>query len=185
MADSTLAASGAVEAAGEAGAAFPPFDPALFSHQLFWFALTFGALYFFVSTVAIPRLRGAMEARAAKVSGDIDAAASANANAQEALKAQEAAAASARTKARGVVDQTRAAVNAEIAVESAKTEEALAQTLAAGEHRIADMRTAALSNVAAMASGLVGVIAAKVAGVTATDDEAAAAVAAISAGAQS
>ena len=87
-----FAAEAAAEAA-EGKKTFPPFDASLFPHQLFWFVLSFVALYAIMAKVALPRIAEVIAARDARVKGDIDAAAKASAQAEEARKAAEAGAA--------------------------------------------------------------------------------------------
>ena len=50
-----FAAEAAAEAA-EGTKTFPPFDASLFPHQLFWFVLSFVALYAIMAKVALPRI---------------------------------------------------------------------------------------------------------------------------------
>ena len=47
--------------ASEHGRGFPPFDAQTFASQLFWFALTFVALYLLMSRVALPRVGSILE----------------------------------------------------------------------------------------------------------------------------
>ena len=67
------AAQDAAEAAGEhGGGAFPPFDSSTFASQLFWLALTFGFLYWFMSRVIVPRIGSILETRQDRIAQDID-----------------------------------------------------------------------------------------------------------------
>ena len=60
-------------AAGEGASSFPPFDASLFPHQLFWFAVSFLALYILMSRVALPKIASVLAARDARIRGDLDA----------------------------------------------------------------------------------------------------------------
>ena len=53
-----LAATAATQGAehGDKSGSFPPFDPATFSSQLLWLAITFGFFYFIMARVALPRI---------------------------------------------------------------------------------------------------------------------------------
>ena len=69
--------AGAHAAEGHSGV-FPPFDFSLFPHQLFWFAVTFGALYWVLSRYVLPKVGSVIERRETKIKGDLDAAAREN-----------------------------------------------------------------------------------------------------------
>jgi F-type H+-transporting ATPase subunit b len=161
----------AAEAAAEAGhhaaegaKTFPPFDATLFPHQLFWFALSFGALYLIMAKVALPRVAAVIAARDAQTKSDLDAAAKASAAAEEARKAAEQGAAAARTKARDMIEAMRTETVAGFAAEQAKVEKALAERGAAAEKRIAETRAKAMADVGPIAADLAKNIAARVTG---------------------
>jgi alkylation response protein AidB-like acyl-CoA dehydrogenase len=104
------AAHGGEHAAG----AFPPFDVSLFPHQLIWFAIAFVALYILMSRVALPSVASVVDARAAKVQGDLDLAAETSAAAETARADAERATATARAGARKIVDDMRAEMAASL-----------------------------------------------------------------------
>ena len=52
----------------------PQFDSSSFISQLFWLALCFSILYFFLSSVYLPRIRSILATRREKIEGDRDAA---------------------------------------------------------------------------------------------------------------
>lgn len=155
MADAPHAA---VEGAGghgaEASGAFPPFDLSLFSSQLFWFALTFGALYFVLAKVALPKVGSVLAKRAGTIQGDLDAAAQKSADADAARTGMEQATAKARNDARTMIEAQRAAVTAELAEEQAKAEAALNDRTGVAEARIAKARASALAEVDTLAADL-------------------------------
>ena len=157
------------EAAGHEGAAhaatsFPPFDASLFAPQLVWFALTFGALYFVMSRVALPRVTKVVETRASTVRTDLDVAAQTSAEADTAKAAAERATAEARAGARKIVDDMRAEMAAALAVDRAEAEAGVAKRAAAAEARIATTREQAMSGVGAIAADLAKDIVAQLAG---------------------
>jgi F-type H+-transporting ATPase subunit b len=161
----------AAEAAAEAGheaaegaKTFPPFDASLFPAQLVWFALTFGALYFIMAKVALPRVAAVLAAREAATKADLDAAAKASADAEDARKAAEQGAAAARTKARDMIDGMRAEAVAEFAAEQAKVEKALSERGVAAEKRIAETRAKAMADIGPISAELAKNIAARVTG---------------------
>ncbi len=157
----------AAEAAkgGEHGAgAFPPFDATLFSHQIIWFAIAFGVLYWLMSRVALPRVGQVIARRKATLAADLDAAAQASAQADAARAAMEKATAEARANARKLVDDMRADVQKSLAQTQADAEARVAAQIASAEARIAEARAKALGEVGAMADDLARAIVGKVTG---------------------
>ncbi len=130
-----------------AGGAFPPFDVSTFAHQLVWFAITFGALYWFLSRHALPQVARVLETRATTRRLDLDAAAAQSEAAEQARQQAERASAAARAEARKTVDDMRAKMSAELAEEQAKVDTMLAERIAAAEARIGEARAKALASV--------------------------------------
>lgn len=139
---------------GEAAGTFPPFDASLFASQLFWFALTFGALYFIVSRWVLPSVNAVLAQRAATVKGDIDAAAIQSAAAEDARAAMERATAKARADARTMIDKARADTTAKLAAEQEQAEARLTTRIHAAEAKVAAERQKALAEIPAMATSL-------------------------------
>jgi F-type H+-transporting ATPase subunit b len=158
-------AHGAAHGAAEAG--FPPFDISLFPHQLIWFAVTFGILYFLMSRVALPAVAKVLEARKHVIQTDLDAAAMTSEAAEIAKAEAERATAEARAGARKLVDDMRAGINASLADDRAKAEAVLADRVAAAETRIAAARTEALASVDGIAADLSKEVVAKLTGAVA------------------
>ncbi len=50
----------------------PQFDFTTYGSQIFWFALCFAILYFFLANVIIPRVRAIVEDRKTTIDGDVD-----------------------------------------------------------------------------------------------------------------
>jgi F-type H+-transporting ATPase subunit b len=163
-AEPAYGAEGAHGAGAENAAGFPPFDLALFPHQLIWFAIAFLTLYYLMSRVALPRVAEVLETRAQTIKGDLDAAAATSAAADKAKTDAERATAEARAGARKIVDDMRAEMAASLAADRAKADETLAAQAAAAEKRILDQRTTALSGVGAMADDLAREIVTKLSG---------------------
>jgi F-type H+-transporting ATPase subunit b len=159
------AAHGAAGAAhgGEAAGAFPPFDITLFASQLFWFALTFGALYLILSRLVLPRIAAVQANRAGTIKGDLDAAAQKSAAAEQARVDMERAMAKARADARAMIEAARADVTAKLAAEQEAAEARLSAKIAAEEARLEAARKKALAEVPAMAETLARDIADKLA----------------------
>lgn len=166
MAEEAGHAASAVEAHGagggaEAHGAFPPFDASLFEHQLFWLVVSFGALYWLLSTIVLPKIGAALEARRAKIEGDLAAAAAAQEAARSELAAYEAALAEARQEARRLSEEVRAEAAAVAAKETAEAEAKLAARTAEAEARLAASRAETLAGARAAAEDAAHAIVAK------------------------
>ncbi|NLH82959.1 MAG: F0F1 ATP synthase subunit B [Phyllobacteriaceae bacterium] len=131
---------------GHAGA-FPPFDSSTFPSQILWLAITFGLFYVLMAKVALPRIGGILEARHAKIAGDLEEANRLKADSEAAGAAYEAALAEARKKANGIASDTRAALAASIDAKRHDAEKGLSAKIADAETRIAGIKAAALAEV--------------------------------------
>ena len=125
--------------------AFPPLDPTTFAPQLFWLALTFGALYIILSRVALPRVSEVIEERRDRIQRDLDAAERLKDETDKALQGYEKALSDARSNASGLAKQEREALDAEVAAEQSKVEDQITAKLAEAESRIAETKTKALA----------------------------------------
>jgi F-type H+-transporting ATPase subunit b len=170
----TADAAHASEAAGNvAGAAahggehatgvFPPFDASTFASQLFWFFITFAALYLVLSRHVLPMIGAVLEKRAAAIKADLDQAAHKSAEADHARTNVEKAVAKARADARAMVDAARAEVTAKLAAEQEAAEKRLGERIAQAEAKVDAARQKALAEVPALAEALARDIADKIA----------------------
>ncbi|KQU94414.1 hypothetical protein ASC89_08670 [Devosia sp. Root413D1] len=158
---------------------FPPFDPASFGGQLLWLAITFAALYFLMSRVALPRIGSILETRRTRIEGDLKEAERLRQETEKAAAAYEAALAEARKNAHGIAEETRAGIKADIDGRRADVEATLAKRVSEAEARIQADKDAALANVGGIAAETAQALVAKISG-TVTAAEARAAVAAVS-----
>ncbi|MET0545601.1 MAG: hypothetical protein ABWZ40_04750 [Caulobacterales bacterium] len=175
-------ASEAASAAGEHGAegaahgaesgGFPPFEAALFSHQLFWFAIAFGGLFYLMSKKVLPNVAQTLEKRKNTIETDLAGARAAGEAAEAARAGHEKLLAEARAKARGSIDDVRAQSAAAMAAETQKSEADVAKTIATAETKIRAMRDEAMANVRATAADLAVEIAQKIGGVSVSKAEA-------------
>lgn len=154
-------------AAHGASGVFPPFDATTFASQLFWFALTFGALYFVLSRYVLPKIGGVLEQRAGTIQGDLETAAEKSAEAEHARANMEKAVAQARADARAMVDAARAEVTAKLTAEQEAAEKRLGERIAAAESKVDAARRQALAEVPALAETLAREIADRIAPVSA------------------
>tara|TARA_R110000824_G_scaffold118960_19_gene272651 strand:- start:70158 stop:70724 length:567 start_codon:yes stop_codon:yes gene_type:complete len=137
------------EAHGSGG--FPPFNAETFSSQLIWLVLVFGVLYVVMSRVALPRISNVLETRRARIASDLEDAARAKAQSDEAIASYEQALAEARAKAHALAQGTRDKLTAETDAVRQSTEAKLNQKIAEAEASIAATKATALSNVRAVA----------------------------------
>ena len=142
----------AAETAGQASGAFPPFDPTYFGSQLLWLTITFGAFYFVMARVIIPRLSGILEDRHDRISRDLDEAQRLSAEADAAEAAYEHELAQAKNNAHAIALEATDKAKAEAASTREKVEAQLAEQMAEAEARISAIKEKALGEVDAIAS---------------------------------
>ena len=131
---------------------FPPFDTTTFGPQLFWLALTFGALYLLMSKVALPRIGEVLEVRRDRIEGDLAEADRLRKKTDQAIASYETELAEARAKSQGIAEDTRASLKADIDAKRAEVEADLAKKVAVAENRIQKTKADALSNVGEIAA---------------------------------
>lgn len=151
---------------------FPPLDPTVFAPQLFWLAITFGALYVILSRVALPRVSEVIEERRDRIQRDFDAAERLKDETDKALNGYEKALADARSNASSIANKEREVLNEEVAKEQAKVEDQITAKLAEAEARIAETKIKALQGVNTIAADTAVAIVAKLVGDTVSTDEA-------------
>jgi F-type H+-transporting ATPase subunit b len=161
--------------------AFPPFDPSTYPSQVLWFLICFGVLYLLVKRLILPRIGDIVETRAAKIAGDIAEAQRLRSESDTALSAYEKALAEARSSAHRIAqtatDEAKdAADKRRVAVEAD-----LAAKLAEAEKRIGDVKSRALADVGAIAQEAATAVVSTLIGQEPTADEAASAVASVTA----
>jgi F-type H+-transporting ATPase subunit b len=137
---------------------FPPFDTSTFPSQLLWFALIFGAMYYYLSQRYLPAVGGVIEARRARIAKDIDEATALQAKADAAAAEHEKALAKARADAQATAQAARDKIAAETDAKRKAIEDQLAAKMATAEASIAKSRAAAMANVSAIAKDATGAI---------------------------
>lgn len=161
-----------VPTSAEKGAAFLPFDPTTFSSQLFWLVVTFGALFFLMSRVALPRIGEVIEERRDRIQRDLDEAARLKSETDAALKAYEDAMAEARSKAQALARETREKLAAQTDAERHRVEEQLATKIAETEKRIEATKDRAMASVNDIAADTAVAVVRALTGKDVTADEA-------------
>jgi F-type H+-transporting ATPase subunit b len=170
MADGTTASTEAPKGG------FPPFDQTTFPSQLFWLAITFGFLFVVLWRIAGPRINSVITLRRGTINGDIRAAQKARTEAEAAGAAYELALAGARKRANALAEETRQALNGEIAKAKAAGEADAASAMAVADARINATRQAARGAVTKAAEEAAIAIVARLTGETVADADAAKAV---------
>jgi F-type H+-transporting ATPase subunit b len=130
---------------------FPPFNPETFASQLVWLAITFVALYLLAGRIALPRVASILEARRARIAGDLAEAQTLKSQSDEALAAYEKSLADARDRAHALAQQMREKQNAEAEAGRKALEQSLNVKLAEAEAQIAATKEAAMRNVRGIA----------------------------------
>jgi len=148
----------------EGNSSFPPFDPEHFGSQLLWLAITFGALYFIMSRVVIPRLSGILEDRHDRISRDIDEAQRLSAEADAAQAAYEHELAQAKTNAHAIALEATDKAKTEAATARDKVEAELASQMSDAEARISAIKEKALGEVGTIAADTAETIVAELIG---------------------
>lgn len=142
----------------------PQLDSTFFATQLFWLAISFIVLYVLMARVAMPQVASVLKQRADKIQGDLDTAQRLKEETKAVIAAYEKALADARSEAQGLARQTTDAANAQSARRQQEVADRIAAELAAAEGRIAEARTAAMTNVQSMATEVAQAAFAKLAG---------------------
>jgi len=137
---------------------FPPFDSSTFPSQLVWFAIIFGAMYYYLSRRYLPAVGKLIDTRRARIAKDIDEASALHAEAQAEGVEQDKAIAKARADGQATAQAARDKIAAETDERRKALEIDLNAKLAEAEARIAANRAAAMTNVAAIAEGATGAI---------------------------
>ena len=169
------AADGAAEA-GKSSGGLPQMDFSTYPSQIFWLAITFGILYWVMSSMVLPRLGGTIEERRDRIADDLDHAAEFRRQAEEAETAYNAALADARAKAQSIAADTRTEVETEIAELQAMADEKTAASLTAAEERLNKMKDDAALKVRDAAGDVTKSIVAALIEETPADDVVAAAI---------
>ncbi|MFT0891036.1 F0F1 ATP synthase subunit B [Pseudochelatococcus sp. G4_1912] len=138
------------EVAHEVG--FPPFNAESFASQLFWLAITFAFLYWFVSRIALPRIGAVLDERKQRIDTDLGEAAQLKAKADEAFTAYEAGLATAKANAQTIAEETRMRLVSESEEQRKSLEHDLSNKIVAAEKTIADTKAQALSHVGEISS---------------------------------
>lgn len=153
---SAFAAEGAQETHESVGApggeahhegGFPPFQTENFAPQIVWLVVIFSVLYVLMSRLALPRVGGIIENRAAKIASDLDASREMQAEAQAAAKANDETLRLRREEAQAIGRDAQQKIAADAAARRTAAEADAAEKIRAAEARIVAAKNDALANV--------------------------------------
>ena len=144
----------------------PQLNPLDWAPQLVWLLITFGILYLLMVYVALPRIGGVIEKRAAHIANDLAEADKLRRKTEEAIAAYEQALAEAKQKAHAIVEEGRAKLKDETAKERAKLEAELAKKSAEAEARIEAAKNSAMKEVNAVAADVAADIVRRLIGIS-------------------
>jgi F-type H+-transporting ATPase subunit b len=140
-----------------------------FSPQLVWLVISFIALYFVMSKVALPRIGEVLEERQDRVTSDLEKAESLRGEADDAIKAYETALAEARASAHNTAQAARDEMNAKADAKRGEVEAKLAGQMAEADSRIAAAREEAIGHIRTVASDTARTVASRLIGVDVDD----------------
>jgi F-type H+-transporting ATPase subunit b len=154
----------------------PQLDFSTFPSQIFWLAVIFVLLYLLMARVALPRVSAMIDARKARIDGDLERAARMKAEAEAVMAAYERSLADARAQAQATLKAATDRFAAEAAERQRKAAEVLALETAAAEKRIADAKAEALRGLRTVAIDVARTATRRLVGVDVDEGSAAAAV---------
>ena len=142
----------------------PQLDYHTFVPQLVWLAISFAVLYLLMSTLALPKVKAAIEGRRNHLDSDLGRAATLKDEAATALAAYQKTLADARAAAQETLRQTGEKLAAEAAERQRQLAATLAEQIAAAEARIAASREQALGEIRGIAAEVGGAVVEKLTG---------------------
>lgn len=154
----------------------PQLDFSTFPSQIFWLAVIFVLLYLLMARVALPRVSAMIDARKARIEGDLERAAQMKAEAEAVMAAYERSLADARAQAQATLKEAMDRFAAEAAERQRKAAEALGAVTTAAEKRIAAAKAEALAGLRAVAIDVARTATRKLVGVDVDEGSAGAAV---------
>ncbi|WP_366657575.1 F0F1 ATP synthase subunit B' [Fodinicurvata sp. EGI_FJ10296] len=154
----------------------PQFDPSSFISQLFWLAVTFVALYFLMSRIALPRIAEVLEERSERIADDLDRAENLRSEAETVITQYEAALTKARSEATSMIVGTQHDIDKTIEERTRDFDAQLGARLREAEERIGKAKSDALQQVRDIAVDITGDITTRLTGETPDSKAVAAAV---------
>ena len=159
------AADAAHGGAEHASGGLPQLDPTFFSPQLIWLGISFIALYYLMSKVALPKVAEVLEERQERITNDLDKAGELRKESSGVMAGFEKALADARAHAQSVMAATAADISSASAGRQAEFNSDLAAKTRAAEDRINAAKETALASVRSVAVEIAQQTAERLAGI--------------------
>lgn len=147
-----------------------------YASQIFWLLIVFGLIYFGIGKAMLPKIEATVDARDARIAGDLAAAQAARATADETEEAYRTRIDAARADALKATQAAKAAGSAEAEARVKEADAALAAKATEADARIKAAQAEALAGIEDVAAEAAREIVAKVSGAAIGRDDAAAAV---------
>jgi F-type H+-transporting ATPase subunit b len=112
--------------------------------QVVWMLIIFGALYYVMARYALPQVEGVLEARRARIEGDLESAQAAKQRADAAMAEHQSATARARAEAQAAIAAATQKAQGEAAARAEALNAKLAAQIEAAERQIASARDNAM-----------------------------------------
>ena len=176
MAEQKAQPAGSTGHPSSGGGHFPPFESHTFASQVLWLAIVFVALYWLMARVALPRIGSILEARRARIAGDLAEAQSLKGQSDAAIAAYGKALADARARAQTLANEMREKEAAAAEARRKTLEGELHAKIAEAEKAIAATRSSAMTNVRGIAGEAASAIVERLTGIAPTSQEVANAV---------
>ena len=154
----------------------PQLDPALFSPQIVWLAISFVVLYILMARLIIPRMSAVSDQREDRIEGNLLRAEKIKEEAAAVLAGYEKSIADARAKAHAAIVDAAAEIAAETARREGDFSRKLAEQGAAAEAKIRQAKSQAMGDLQKIAGDVAAAMAGKLTGVNVAGGEAAQAV---------
>ncbi len=138
--------------AAEQKGGLPQLNADDFAPQLVWLALTFGALYWIMARIALPRIADVLEKRRDHIATDIDTAHKFKKKSEEAEAAYLSALADAKAKAHTIAQERREELNAKTDAKKADVDSQINAKLIDAEKRIKTAKKSALKEINVIAT---------------------------------
>jgi len=142
----------------------PQLDFSTYPSQIFWLAITFGALYLIIVRMALPAIGGAIEHRRSRIADDLDAARRFKADAEKALADYETKMAESRARAQALVQEQKAKITAELEAARTRVETELAEKIAEAEAKVRASKEEAIRELNGVIGDLAGEIVTRLTG---------------------
>ncbi|WP_426267490.1 ATPase [Sphingomonas sp. LHG3443-2] len=156
----------------------PQFDQIaeIYASQLFWLAISFGALFLIVGLGMVPKIQGTVDKRDAQIAADLATAATARETADRLEAEHRAALERSRAEAARVAAEAKAAAAQATEVRVKAADAAAATRIEEASRRIAEARSSAQAEIESVAAEATAAMVARVAGLTIDEGTARAAV---------